>query len=292
MKTFLFEQYGYYPQTIINNLFYIDDWCFKLLKVDLNEKDIETICLYLDNVRNIFNEKGAFIIKTRNDKYISVYDNDKYVLVSVKKSYMTINDLSLFHYNLVEVDKKIELDKILNVWMSRMENVENECINSLRIDSVYYSHNLEVAMYVLGLAQNAIQYLSECIEDYGIQLSGLTIAHKRMNDLNSFDFFNPFNFIVDHPIRDLCELYKNDYLSFNDFCEMLNYYKINSMIATIIISRILYPIKVFDLLEDNVSKKEIKFKIEYNIEKEFIKLKKIYLFIKDKYKIRPIDWLE
>ena len=69
-------------------------------------------------------------------------------------------------------------------------------------------------MFCIGLSINAMQYLSDSIYNYDSKLKGATIVHKRLKDLNSFDFFNPFNFIVEHPLRDIVMMYQNDYISF------------------------------------------------------------------------------
>ena len=147
-------------------------------------------------------------------------------------------------------------------------------------------------MFCLGLAQNAMQYLSEIIVDFGHHLQDLTLVHKRLKNLDSFEFFNPFNLIVDHPLKDLCELYKNDYLSFEELQQKLNFYHLDSKSASVFVARMLYPNSVFDLLENNYYDKNASLNIVYNIEKEMMKIKKIYLHFKQIYNIRPIDWLE
>ena len=94
-------------------------------------------------------------------------------------------------------------------------------------------------MFCLGLAQNAMQYLSEIIVDFGHHLQDLTLVHKRLKNLDSFEFFNPFNLIVDHPLKDLCELYKNDYLSFEELQQKLNFYHLDSKSASVFVARML-----------------------------------------------------
>lgn len=292
MLTFLFEQYGYYPKEFDNNEFMIDNWKFKLIEVDYNDDYIEKVYEYINVIRNNFYGKGPFIINTRFNKKISVYDNKKYVLISVNEENMSLKDLNKFHCVFVEEDKRLDLKKVLKMWEQRISQVESEAINSLRVDSVYYKNNVEITMFSLGLAQNALQYLSDVVLDYGENLNDLTIVHKRLKNLDSFDFFNPFNFIVDHPIKDLVELYRNDFLSFVDLLEILKYYKLDSKIASVFMARILYPVNVLDMLEENNNKKDVSFNIHLNIEKELQKLKKIYLYLKKEYNIRPMNWLE
>ena len=170
--------------------------------------------------------------------------------------------------------------------------VESDAISSIRIDSVYYQNNLEISLFSLGLAQNAIQYLSDTIWSYGAELSNLTLVHKRLKKMDNYDFFNPFNMIVDHPIKDLADLYKCELLMFDEFAELLKFYSVDSKVASVLMARILYPVNIFDDLETNLLKKSVSFNLKYNIEKELNKIKKIYSHLKYEYNIRPIDWLE
>ena len=70
--------------------------------------------------------------------------------------------------------------------------------------------------------------------------------------MDTFDFFNPFNFVFDHPIRDFAELYKNNVIDFANLISILEYYRLDSKIATLFVARLLYPSEVFDALEDNL----------------------------------------
>ncbi len=292
MLTFLFEQYGYYPKDFQENFFCIDNWLFRLIETEESDEYISQVDEYAQNIRKNFFDKGPYIIRTRSGKISSFYDNKKYVLVSIQKGKLSLKDLNKFHYIFKEEGKSVNLKDLLTTWERRHEDIEREALYALRIDSVYYKNNLEISMFSLGLAQNALQYLSELILDYGEIVEEVSIVHKRLNNLDSFDFFNPFNFVVDHPLRDLVELYKSNFLHFDDLVSLLDYYKMESKLASLFMSRILYPAKIFDCLEEKVIKKEQNFKINYNIENEMQKIKKIYKYLKDKYNIRPINWLD
>jgi len=292
MRTFLFEQYGYYPKYLDNNVFEMDGWIFKLIKTDCEDKYIEEIDSYILHIRNAFFNKGPYIIRTRTNKKTAIFDNEKYVLISIDKGSMTLKDLNNFHCLFMEMGKSVDLKQLLIIWKERVYNTELEAINSLRVDSVYYKNNLEISMFFLGLAQNSLQYLADTILDYNEKLENVTLAHKRLKNLDSFDFFDPFNFVTDHPIRDLAELYKNDFISFSELIELFEYYNFDSKLASVFVARMLYPAEVLDLLEENIRRKDIGFRLHYNIEKELNKIKKIYKYLKDKYNIRVINWLE
>mgnify|MGYP000538915702 FL=1 len=120
--------------------------------------------------------------------------------------------------------------------------------------------------------------------------------HKRIDELNSFYLFNPFNLIIDSPMRDLAELYKNDLLSLEQLYDLLKRYPLTSLDASLLLARCLYPNQIFDLLEDYYElKKDITNRVNQLIisinSKEF-KLKKLHKFLVSNYQIRPISWLD
>ena len=291
MLSFLFEQYGYYPN-LIDDMFVIDGWEFRIVEVGCDEGFLKSLEEYINIIRKEFNGMGVYILKNRCNKKISYYDNKKYVLMSSYKSSVIVSDLNKMHLLFNDKYKKVDLKELLSLWQSRMEKSETEGVSSLRIDGMYYSSNLEVSMFALGLCQNAIQYLSELIDDYGSLVGDVTVTHRRLKNLNSFDFFDPFNFIIDHPIRDYVELYKNNAVEFLDLVSILEFYRMDTKIATLFMARLMYPSEILDALEENVDKKDKSFKINYSIEKEVLKIKKAYLYFKKKYNIRPIYWLE
>lgn len=292
MISFLFEQYGYYPENFIDNSFIIDGWKFKLIQIDFNDDEIQDVCDYCSEIRMFFFNKGPFIIKTRFNKIVSYYDNKKYVLVSFYNCAISIAELNSFHFNFKQDNKKNDLTNMLMAWQENMFFLENSCLSSLRVDSIHYQFNVKIVMFCLGMAQNAVQYLSECILDYGKDVEKNTITHKRLKSLESDEVLNPFNLVIDHPTRDLIELYRNNLLSFEEFINVLKYYELDSKAATICMARLVYPCEQIDLLEKKASEKNFSFKSHYNVEKEYMKIKKVYKHFKTQYNIRPIEWLE
>ena len=291
MKAFLFEQYGYYPNHMENNSFVIDNWEFRLLQTNLTSETIINLENYAAIIRENFDNLGPFIIKTRTGNLESWFDNRKYVLVSVFRSSVSLQDLNKFHCLLKEPSEKMDLNNLINIWKEKTTLIEQSGVTSLRIDSSVYDSNLAISMYILGMCHNAVQYLSEIILDYGESEDSLCVTHMRLNTLNSFDFFNPFNMVLDHPIRDLIELCKNGQLQCEELIEILRYYNLNTKTASLMMARVMYPAKIIDQLEDNVYTNNPKIKLTYNIEKEFMRIKNIYTHLLNEYKIRPINWL-
>jgi hypothetical protein len=292
MKTFLFEQYGYYPKELVDNTFYIDSWMFKLINTNLTNDNLKDIETYITTLNRNFNNKGPFIIKNKSNSNLSTLNDTNYVLISSYLVNMSFQDLISFHYLFYKKEEYVELDKILEVWKNRVEEIENKLSTYLRVDSIYYKDNLDIAVFCIGLAINAMQYLSDIIYNYDKKLYGVTIVHKRLNNLNSFDLLNPFNFIVEHPLKDIALLYQSDYLSFDELKNIIYNYQIDVISATFFMARILYRVDVFDAIETKRDLEQRNQKLNFNIEKEMYKIKKAYGLLKEMFSIRPIDWLE
>lgn len=286
MLSFLFEYYGYYPNNFLDNSFEIDNWFFILVETVNDVEYIDQIDEFVSVIRSEF--KGPYIIKNRFNEKMSYHDGKWYTLISMYKYNVDIKDLNKFHVLFKETEKSVDLKKISLLWEKKMNFIENECVHVT--ENVVCENNLEITMFCLGLCQNAIQYLNDAILDYGSVINDVTLTHKRLFTLSSCEVFNPFNFVIDHPLRDYVELYKNNFIDFDEMINALEYYEIDSKLASVIIARTLYPARVFDLLEDGYYGAFKK--INYSIEKEILKIKNIYLYFKKKYRIRPILWLE
>ena len=292
MRNFLFEQYGYYPKNIINDCFEISGWKFKLIEVDINEEEVNSIVEYTKILTNVFHNKGPFVIKNKAGNNVSVLKNKNYVLVSVILGSMNFQDIVKFHSLFFKDDEYIELDKILSAWKNRVDDIEKKLNSYLRMDSIYYKNNLDISVFCIGLAINAMQYLSDIIYNYDNKLYGVSIVHKRLSNLDSFDFFNPFNFMVEHPLKDICGLYQSHYITFEEFKSLLSNYHLDKKSATFLLARLLYRQDIFDVIENKRDLDEGDQQIKFNFEKEMHKIKKAYAFLKETYSIRPIDWLE
>ena len=287
MKTFLFEKYGYYPSSFDNNEFELDGYKFKLLQTKFNEEDVLQMQYPINILQDLFYGVGPFIIKNKYNKNISTYENENYILVAIYKRNTSINDIKKLHQSFYKSDEYIELDKTLKIWKDRMENIEKNLSSYISSEEFAGKDIVSKAMFCIGLATNAMQYLSDIISDLGEKLYGVTITHKRFNNFDSFDFLNPMNFIIDTPCRDLCFLIQNELITMEEFSLILNEYNLDVKSARVLMAKVLYRCDFFDCLES----KRIR-SFSFNIEREMNKIKKAYSLLKNKYQIRPIDWLE
>ncbi len=297
MFAFLFDNYGYYPINIVNESFIYKNWFFKLERVDNEENKIREIAAFSTKISQYLDGKSGYIIKNRNDNYISYYNGMAYVLISVPNVKIEITDYYKLHEHFSGIEnKKYSLKNILTLQEEKYEFVSNFVIPTIRKDQSNYKEFLQLIFYNFGLAENSCQYLADLITDTNDKLERLTITHKKKGNFDHYNFLNPLNLIIDNPVRDLAYLFKTETFSLNEIENILDNYQLNSKEASYLMARILYPDFIFDeLIEFYDNKKDIfnfLFEEKQKMSMNYTKINSIYKILQNKYGIRPIKWLE
>lgn len=297
MFAFLFDNYGYYPINIVNDSFVYKNWFFKLERVDEEENKIKEIASFSTKISQYLGGKSGYIIKNRNDKYISYYNGMAYVLISVPNVNIDIVDYYKLHEYFSGIENKnYSLKKVLTLQEEKYDFVSNIVIPTLRKDQSNYKEFLQLIFYSFGLAENSCQYLADLIADSNEKLERLTITHKKKGNFDNYNFLNPLNLIIDNPARDLAYLFKTENFSLNEIENILDNYQLTPKEASYLMSKILYPDFIFDeLIEFYDNKKDIfnfLFEEKQKMSLNYRKLNSIYKILQSKYSIRPIKWLE
>lgn len=298
MRAFIYDKYGYYPNDEFSTSFEYKDWFFKLEISEKTDNEIHSLRLLLNELNQCFDSLGSDIILTRDGHYVSNSEYGPVVLVAIKNGSVNFSTLYQIHQIYYQKFKSIKLmiSHIRNLWINKTTTIEERILTSLPIDDKEYSNMYILGEYGLGLAENAIQYLLDTALYYGDEIINTTLTHKRIDDFNSFYLFNPFNLIIDSPMRDLAELYKNDLISLEDLYSLLKKYPLNQQDASLLLARCLFPNQIFDILEDYYElKKDVKDRVNYlfnTLNQREVKLKKIHSFLVKQFSIRPISWLE
>lgn len=293
--SFLFDNYGLYPNNLVNNTFIINDDLYKLEEVgNYSEQDLISINEFSNDLFNLY--KNTFkIIKNRKNEFITPNVNKNYILISCPIIKVNINDIIKFNINFINNSLNYSISKMITIWLERYENIQKNCFNSINNDDINYNNIYIALTYSFGLAENAISYLSDIKLDYGDTIDRISLSHIRLNTLEGYSFLNPLNMIYDTLIRDYAELYKFEQIDLHDLNKISDQIMINQKEASLLMARILYPTRIFDLLEDNYLNEEYKFNqaSEYlrSIDKELQRIKNVHKFLVKKYNIRPIKWL-
>lgn len=294
--SFLFDNYGLYPNDLVDDSFVINDELYKIEEVrDYSEQDFLTLNNYSLELKQLFNITFK-VVKNRKKEYITKYVNNNYVLISVPIYKINFSDVIKFNkFYLNRENKKYSISQMISVWLERYTNIQKNCFNALSNDDINYNNIYTAVSFSFGLVENAISYLADAKLDYGDEIERLTLTHIRLNLLDSYSFLNPLNIIYDSIIRDYAELYKFELIDIHDLNKITDQLSLTQKEATLLMARILYPTRVFDLLEDNYLSEEHKFNktLEYLkcMDKELQRIKNVHTLLIRKYNIRPISWL-
>ena len=298
MRAFLFDQYGYYPPHEDDSEFELEGWTFKLEAIqDQKEEELHSLNDFLQTLMQLFPTMGAQIITNRKGTFISEDDYGKVILVATKKQKMRIQDIIKIHQQYVNSPSEIPYTTtyLSSLWEEKINSIEQKILPSIRVDDFAYQKIMVAAIYALGLAENALQYLTEIAIDYGKEISPLTLSHRRLESLDSHTVFDPLNLILDSPIRDIAEAWKYKVITTTELLQILPTYQLSIKEVSLLFARMLFPTRFFDLLEKHygervdVRKQILAYYREMN--QDLLELKKVEQLLVKNYGIRPISWL-
>lgn len=298
MQTYIYDHYGYIIEDDYAKEFTYRGFHFKLESHDKNEQELSSLRELVREINKTLFNQGVDIIENAMGLLGCVEESSSISLVGVKIFNVSINDLNRMHKEYLSVGDKSYGNTLLEtkiLWETKIDLIENTILPSIDRTMNNYHLIYSIIAYSIGLAENALTYLNDIIIDYGSDVRNVTIAHKRLYTLNSFDLLNPFNLVLDSPMRDLAELYKNDVLDNASLINEIEKYRIDTKEAMILFSRILFPNKVFDILEDYyIEKKRMDEELisyYYFINKKMKEISSLHQFLINSFGIRPIEWL-
>ena len=251
---------------------------------------------------NKFYNIYSVLIKTKNYCHEIVFNNNNSILTNYNgKNYILLKKN-------ININRELNIKEILayDVPVYVSEKIGWKILWEQKID--YYEYQMAQLSkkyniiknsfdYYLGLSENAINLLNYI----DINEVKTFISHKRIKENEKLDdFFNPLNIIIDSRNRDIAEYIKinffnNNVINIKELLEYLDKLNFNFSEMLLFFARLLYPSYYFDVYDDiiqeKVNEESIKKYIEKNISYEIF-LKDIYKYVKLKYRIPEIEWLE
>ena len=294
---------NYYYNIRIDNLikkdnsyyFYLNNNEYHLVKYNRPIEDIES--LYKLNMQMI--NRGCLvhqIILNKDKSVITMINNEAYILLKIcsKNKEIYLNDINYIQYMTynIEYDKTLLRTNWINLWCEKIDYYEYQ-INQLGKEYPILCDSLS---YFIGLGENAISYLVNNIKE---NKKILTVSHKRINN-NSYDFYNPLNFIIDDRVRDISEYIKNTFFNnkfnINELRMYLNYNNFNKEEYINLYARLLFPTYYFDIYDEIINTKTNENKIIPILDKipeyeEFLVYIYKYIIYEKKVQIEPLEWL-
>lgn len=277
----------------INNGYYFYLNNYKYYFIEFN-RDIREIDILFKLSNELYNKNilvDTFILN-KDNKVLTNIQNKNYVLLrvnSIENDKYNLKDIIKFN-NLYTSNTKIEPWSTL--WINKIDAFE-EKISELNNDYPIIQSSFD---YYIGLAENAISYVNDTfIEENNFKIN---LNHKRIKGAYQGYVNNPLTFTFDYRVRDIAE-----YIKYNYFNNTINYDEIEEVILNsdlnkgelrLLVGRLLYPSYYLDTIKDIF----IYEKNEEDLNKYINKindyelfLQDIYITIKRKYEIPPIEWL-
>jgi len=231
-----------------NNNFYIFKECF------FDEKYLNSFYSYINNT--YFHD----VVRNKNNKLVSNYNNHFYILMRVKfniNRILMIDDiLNLKYLSVFNVLKKNF--NWSRLWKSKIDQIEYILNNNN-----FNIHILSIINYYIGLAELSVSVLEKNIDDN--EVIPLTICHKRVKcNWDLYEFYSVDNLHFDHFCRDLaeyvkCDIYSSKKIDINKYKSLKKLDKIEKILF---LSRILFPTYFFDIFDYFILNKKDFFEFE------------------------------
>lgn len=252
------------------------------------------IILNKDNLPyTIIDNNYYILLKVSNisNDYISIYDVGNMINSSANNIFFD-NQLLKESYSLMRFDWE-------NLWKNKIDYIEYQLVHL----GVQYNSILPIVHYFIGMGENAIYYVNRVLKtisgDFSFDINKkVTLCHKRLCcDTKLFDFFNPFNIVIDHYSRDVAEYLKsafiNDSYDFNTIEVFISELPFSSVDFNLLFARLLFPSFFLDLYIDGINSGN--FDILLSIRGRFLEyqlfLKTIYSIIAKRAQLFKVDWL-
>jgi len=231
------------------------------------------------------------IMVNKKNSIITFYDNKPYLLLKknfYSKDILKLNDI--INYNAL-VYGEYELNW-KELWKDKIDYYEYQ-MSQLGYKYKYLKESLS---YYIGLSECAIAILNYAKLD---KLK-YSISHNRIQYKETIDnLFDPTNIIIDNRVRDIAEYLKINYINenikINDVFSYLDNLNFDYNESLLFLSRLMYPSYYFDIYDKIIQEKLSEEKINYIIKKNTqyeVFLKKVYSYVRNRYRIPEIEWLE
>lgn len=237
------------------------------------------------------NEKGydqiAHPIQNQYGEWITHYRDQNYIVLSVaylQNAPPIDHGKALAHFHRKNKTYAYEPQHISsygqwkNLWINKLTSYEKKIIElSKKHQNAYYRLLMDVLPYIIGLSENAIQYVQESNQESRFDHSDQgTITFQRYHNQLLRPVIWHTDLVYDHLARDVAEYIRNQIISNGEeaFYEITlfleNYQSIQplSMFSwRLIYARLIYPAHLFDLIEQAL--------MEQNFEKHHQQLQHI-----------------
>lgn len=300
MKNAISYYYNLYPndihQTGNNYLFFVNNKYYVLTIYNRNIEELEDIY----NLSNEMLKNGIYthqILPNKDNNILTMINNNYYILMQLydeMKNNVKLEEVIIFS-NLttyIEKNKKLRRDDWGILWSNKIDYFEYQ-VNQF---GKKYPIIRESFSYFVGLTENGISLYNALKKDE----NNIVVSHVRINPNSTYyDLYNPLNFVLDYPVRDISEYLKTKFINgediFKDLKFYLSYYHLSSYEMIMLFIRMMYPSFYFDKYEEIMAgkaKEEELYDIIEKIDDYQLLLKNLYIYLSYYTNMPDIDWLK
>ena len=269
---------------------------YYFVEYDRDKKDMKSIVSICEELkkRNIITNE---LVLNKFNGYITPYNNLLYVLIkeNSRKYKIDINDVLYIQNNTYDllVDNNMIRNNYIDLWKTKIDFYEKKIID-IRNKNKLIDNTFD---FFVGLGENAIVYLT----NNNVRISRFVLSHRRIDEKrNSFDFYNPLNYILDNRARDIADFIKSIFfyesISKEVIFNFLNYINFNREEYILFIARMLYPTYYFDMIDKIIINNESEVILKKIIDKtnDYINLiEELFYYINNNLRmnIPIIEWI-
>lgn len=246
--------------------------------IPVNEAQSEEIIERFQMANLLRSAKEKYVplfLPAKNGQYIVQHKNEFFLILKLStwrnREYQTLGKkLAVFHLrgrgsNLTNISKLNRYGLWQGLWEKRLQQLENVWKHVVlnRPENEFESIFIEVFPYFSGLCENAIQYLADTLIDEVLQYNDqATICHHRFTRSTWSGphlWKNPFDWVVDHPVRDLAEWSRDIFFQFPEsywgqirttIQEYDTVAPLSSFSIRLYYSRLVFPVHFFECIEE------------------------------------------
>lgn len=284
----LYEHYRFNKPQFVKyrgyNAFYENRDLYVIVPVSLIEtEELLEIKHMSDYLQFQQEERVATFVPTIRQELMATLKEEKVVLFKIiqasRRTYVNDGaDLGRFHrkgrFYPYQPRLATRIGQWKSLWEQRLDQLEHWWSKKVqeRPTNRFEKHFIETFPYFLGLSENAIQYIADCLwEDRQNEAQQGTICqlkYKPQRDIDHIIF--PTELVYDHPTRDLAEWIRtkfNEGTSMKEIIDFLNEYEkimpLSAISWRMLFGRLLFPLSYFEAVEGYYSTTSESLKNQY-----------------------------
>lgn len=288
MDEFLKTWYGLYPKWIDETNFETQNGHYCIQDCFIEEKQFYRWIEINQRMMSRLNIGGFIPVPNLNGKVIT----QGKVVFFIQCSSFDLEDL--WKQNQMICSSNRALIDLREKWIEKVEFVSRRYLYEVDCHQKDYAFRMALIQYYVGIAKTAITILNDLMYDYPSPLPLNHLCHRRIVTLNPLCCMNPMNFMIDHPARDLCELYVRQIIDFDTVCHCFERFAYSSQAMHYFFARLLFPSWFFDKIEDNYFSQQANDFDEQgylNQHMLFVKTRKeMYVYLSSRIRLKPLEW--